>query len=134
MQLTLSIDNRSPGKVSREMDLGTDQRRLAIEIISTLVHIKNGLVEFVLKPAGVPADIYGPLLYKRDLNTGKLLSKRQIAPLILEAIDERPDCSGVLRSILEIAANWQSYHLADDEYAARAVSQKARETLGVLQT
>lgn len=67
-------------------------------------------------------------------NTGKVLSKRQIAPLILEAINKRPDCSGVIRSILEIAANWQSYHLADDEYAARAVSQKARETLGILET
>jgi hypothetical protein len=44
------------------MDLGTDQRRLAIEIIATLVYMKNGVVEFVLRPAGVPADIYGPLL------------------------------------------------------------------------
>jgi hypothetical protein len=116
------------------MDLGTDQRRLAIEIIATLVHVKNNLVEFVLKPAGVPAEIYRPLLYGRDPNTGKIFSKRQIAPLILDAVEQRPNCSVVLRSILEIAANWQSYHLADDEYVARAVSHKAREILGILET
>lgn len=48
------------------MDLGTDETRLAIEIIATLIHMKNALADLLLKPAGVPADIYRPLLYKRD--------------------------------------------------------------------
>ncbi len=108
------------------MQLGTDEKRLVIEIISSLVHLKSILVDSILKPAGIPLEIYRPLLYQRDPSTGRILSKRQIAPLILKALDERPDCSQVIRSILEIAATWESYHLADDEYAARAVSQKAR--------
>jgi hypothetical protein len=53
------------------MDLGTDERRAVIDIIATLVHMKNALADLVLRPAGVPPDIYRPLLYKRDPNTGK---------------------------------------------------------------
>jgi len=43
-------------------DLGTEGRRLAIEIIATLVHIKSTMVELILKPAGISSDIYKPLL------------------------------------------------------------------------
>src|SRR4051812_22692159 len=106
------------------MDLGVDGRRVAIEIIATLVHIKNTMAELVLKPAGVPPDVYRPLLYKRDESTGRPLSKRKIAPLILEAIDARPECSGVIRALIEIAATWSSFHLADNEFEARATVQK----------
>src|SRR5690349_9496440 len=106
------------------MDLGVEGRRLAIEIIATLVHIKNTMAELLLKPAGVPSDVYRALLYKRDEHTGRALSKRQLAPLILEAIDARPECSGVVRALIEIAANWSSFHLADNEYEARATVQK----------
>ena len=112
------------------MDLGVEGRRLAIEAIATLVHIKNTMAELLLKPAGVPAEVYRPLLYRRDESTGRPLSKRHIAPLILDAIDSRPDCSGVVRAIIEIAANWSSFHLADDEFSARTTFQKARELLG----
>ncbi len=62
-----------------------DEQKLAIEIIATLVHIKSVLAELVLKPAGIPADVYRPVLYKRDDTTGHPLSKRQVAPLILDA-------------------------------------------------
>jgi hypothetical protein len=114
-------------------DLGTDERRVAIEALATLCHIKRVQVELVLRPAGVPEEIYAPLLYKRDEN-GRVLSKRQIAPLILEACEGRPGCHSVLRRIVEIAATWSNFHLADDEYAARATVQKARELLGVIET
>lgn len=115
------------------MDLGVEGRRVAIEIISTLVHIKNTMAELLLKPAGVPGEVYRPLLYKRDETTGRPLSKRKIAPLILEAVDARPECSGVVRALIELAANWSSFHLAENEYEARATVQKARELLGTLE-
>lgn len=110
-----------------------EERRVAIEAIATLVHIKNTMAELILKPAGVPAEIYRSLLYRRDESTSRPLSKRQIAPLILEAVEQRPDCRGLVRRIVEIAAHWNSFHLADDEFAARAAVQKAREVLGTIE-
>jgi hypothetical protein len=65
-------------------DPGIEGRRIAIEIISTLVHIKATMVDLILRPAGVPEEIYRGLLYKRDSATGKTLSKREIALLILD--------------------------------------------------
>ncbi len=115
------------------MDLGVEGRKIAIEAIATLVHIKHTMVELLLKPAGVPLEVCGAFLYKRDTSTGKPLSKRQIAPLILDALEVQGLCAGVIRSIVEIAAHWSSFHLADDEYAARATVQKAREILGTIE-
>jgi hypothetical protein len=46
------------------------------------------MVELLLKPAGVPEDAYSGLLYKRD-ETSRVLSKRMIAPLILDACENR---------------------------------------------
>jgi hypothetical protein len=114
-------------------DLGTDERRVAIEALTSLCHIKRVLVELLLKPAGVPEAIYAPLLYKHD-ETGRVLSKRQIAPLILDACEKREECGSCVRRIVEIAATWSNFHLAADEYAARATVQKAREMLGIIET
>lgn len=114
-------------------DLGVEGRRAAIEIIATLVHIKATMVKLILRPAGVPQDITQNLLYRRDPTTGRVLSKRQMAPLILDAIDKRSDCNLILRRIIEIGANWGNFHLANDEYAARATVQKAREILGSIE-
>lgn len=115
------------------LENSVEARRLAIEIIATLVHIKSAMSELILKPAGVPPEIYRPLLYRRDETTGKTLSKRQIAPLILDAIENRGDCNGVFRRMIEIAAHWSSFHLANDEFQARATVQKARELLGTIE-
>lgn len=104
-------------------------QRLAIEIISTLVYLKRAMVDLILRPAGVPADIYQGYLYKRDEATGRRMSKRETAPLILNELEKRGNLDAVLRSLLEIAASWSSFHLADDEFAARATVQKAREML-----
>lgn len=114
-------------------DLGTDERKLAIEAISTLCHIKRAMVDLLLKPAGVPEDIYGSLLYRRD-ELGRLLSKRQIAPLILDGCEKRPQVKGAIRRIVEITAAWSSFHFAENEYAARATVQKARELLNIIET
>jgi hypothetical protein len=115
------------------VELTVEGRRLAIEIIATLVHIKNTMTELILKPAGIPPEVYRPLLYRRDETTGKTLSKRQMAPLLLDGIDGRSDCGGAIRRLIEIAANWSSFHLADDEFQARATVQKARELLGTIE-
>jgi hypothetical protein len=114
------------------MNTGTEERRLVIEIITTLANLKKILVELILKPSGVPADIYQTLLNQRDDTTGSPLTKRQMAPLILDAVDKRIDCEGVIRNIIEVAANWSNFHLANDEFAARATVQKAREMLGTI--
>ena len=112
------------------MEISTEERKLAIEIIATLVHIKNTMSELILKPANVPPEVYQPLLYRREETTRRTLSKRQIAPLILDAIENRSDCNQVVRRLIKIGAYWSSFHLADNEYQARATVQKARELLG----
>ena len=115
------------------MEISVEARRLAIEIIASLVNMKSTMSERILKPAGVPLGVYQPLLYRRDETTGKRLSKRQIAPLILDAIENRGDCNGVICRMIEIAAHWSSFHLAKDEFQARATVQKARELLGTIE-
>jgi hypothetical protein len=80
-------------------DLGVDERRVATEAIATLCHVKRVMADLLLKPAGVPHDVYGPLLYRRD-ETGRLLSKRQIAPLIIEACDQRHEARNAVRRLV----------------------------------
>jgi len=104
-----------------------------MEAIATLCHVKRVMADLLLRPAGVPEEVYRPLLYRRD-ETGRLLSKRQIAPLILDGCDKLPAAQQSIRRIVEITATWSSFHLGDDEYAARATVQKARELLGVIET
>lgn len=113
--------------------LGIDEKRAAVEAIATLCHVKRHMVELLLKPAGVPQDVYAPLLYKRD-ESGRVMSKREIAPLLLDECELRPGAPNVVRRIVELAASWTSFHLANDEYAARAVVHKAREVLDMVET
>ena len=114
-------------------DLGTDERRVAIEAISTLVHIKRTLIELILKPAGVPPVLAERLFARRDPNTNKALTKRQVAPLLLDELDKSPEDRSSIRAIVKIASEWNAFHLADNEYAARATVQKARELMGTVQ-
>ncbi len=118
------------------MDVGIEERIAAIEVIATLVYLKSRMVQLILEPAGIPADIYRPLLKRRNPVTGRELSKREIGQLILDAMEKRPDGSKAVREIIKIAANWteEKYYLADkEEYRARAVVQKARVLLGTNQ-
>jgi hypothetical protein len=114
-------------------DLGTDERRVAIEAIATLCHIKRAMIDFLLVPSGIPEDVFRPLLYRRD-ETGRFLSKRQMAPLIVEACEINSDRRQSIRRLVEITAAWSSFHLADNEYAARATVQKAKELVGAIDT
>jgi hypothetical protein len=91
------------------------------------------MVDLLLKPAVVPADIYQPLFNRCDSVTGKPLTKRQMAPVIVDAVDKQSDYASVVRVIVKIAAEWTSFHLADDEFAAGATVQKARKIMGTVQ-
>lgn len=64
-------DLSTMGAEDTPMDnLGTDEKRVAVEAIATLCYVKRYMVDLLLKPAGVPEDVYGSLLYKRD-ETGR---------------------------------------------------------------
>lgn len=108
------------------MKVGVEERRLVIEAIATLAYRKYDMENFVLKPAAVPAEIYTPLRNQRD-EFGRRLSKRQTAPLILEALEGRDDYVDIVENIVKIAANWERFELCDKEYDARAVKAKAQE-------
>lgn len=73
------------------------------------------------------------LFARRDPVTNKPLTKRQVAPLLLDELDSSPDTQGAIWAIIKIASEWNAFHLADNEYAARATVQKARELMGTVQ-
>ena len=87
------------------------------------------MANFILNPAGVPKEIYGPLSNKLNDLTGRRMTKRQAAPLILDALEDRNDYSDIVENIVKIAATWNKFELSDDEYEARAVKAKARVIL-----
>lgn len=107
------------------MDIGVEERLVAIEAIATLVNIEHTMVELILKPAGIPVGIYRPLLAQQDDVTGQPLSKRKVAPLLFDRLG--PDSSRVVRAIM-IAAQWPSdrFHLARNEFEARATVQPVK--------
>ena len=111
------------------MRVGVDERGLVIEAIATLAYRKSDMVNFILNPAGVPKKIYGPLSNKLNDLTGRRMTKRQAAPLILDALEERDDYSDIVENIVKIAASWNKFELSDNEYEARAVKAKAQAIL-----
>ncbi|USQ96519.1 hypothetical protein [Caulobacter sp. RL271] len=113
--------------------IDADARRLALEAIATLVNIKRMAAERLLVPAGVPADLIKRFLNERDPATNGKRSKREAGAVVLDALGELELEGQVVRRIIEIAADWQDFHLAQDEYRARSVVQKAREMVGSLQ-
>ena len=111
------------------MKVGVDERSLVIEAIAALAYRKSDMVNFILKPAGVPREIYVPLSNQRDDLSGRRMSKRQSAPLILGALAKRVDYAEVVANIIQIAANWEKFELCGNEYDARAVKAKAQEIM-----
>lgn len=112
--------------------LDADARRLALEAIATLANIKRIAADQLLRPAGVPKDLIQRFLTERDATTGQALTKRQGGALILDELAQRDANSKIIRQFIELASKWDAFHLAQDEYKARAVVQKAREMAGVL--
>jgi hypothetical protein len=88
------------------------------------------MVNFVLEPAGVPKEIYVQFSKQRDDLTNRRITKRQLAPLILNALEKREDYAEIIGNIVKIAAGWEKYELSNDEYQARAVQAKAQGILG----
>src|SRR5712691_3200532 len=109
-----------------------DARRLALQAIATLAHIKRIAADQVLRPAGVPEDLIHNFIAGKDAATGAPLTKRQSGAMILDRLAQDGRDRTVVRKLIELSAKWDSFHLADDEYKARAVVQKAREMVGAL--
>lgn len=122
------------GQESTGIEAGTaaDARRLALEVIATLINLKKNAADQLLRRAGVPDYLVRRFITDRDPSTGGKRSKREAGTIVLEELAKAGTDGAVVRSLIAIAADWDAYHLAQDEYKARAVVQKAREMVGVL--
>jgi len=109
-----------------------DARRLALEAIATLTYVKRTAADQLLRRAGVPEDLIRRFLTERDPATGEKRSKRDAGALVLDELARAGRDHEVVRNLVAIAADWSAFHLAQDEYKARAVVQKARELRGAL--
>jgi hypothetical protein len=112
--------------------VNVDARKLALEAMATLVNVKRIAADRLLRPAGIPDALIRQFLKGRDTTTGDALTKRQAGASILDELEREGKDGAVVRALLGIAADWTSFDLAQDEYKARAVVQKARELAGVL--
>lgn len=110
----------------------TDAQRLALEIVATLINVKKISADMLLKRSGVHSDLIKKFLVEKNPTTGEKRSKREAASALFESLSESGDLTAVTRRLIAIAADWDSFHLAQDEYKARAVAQKARAMLGTL--
>jgi hypothetical protein len=115
-----------------DVSVDTEARKAALEILATLVYVKKIAADRLLRPARVPDPLIKRFLKGRDATTGEALSKRQAASLILDELAQAGAEHEVVRSLLNIAADWVSFELAQDEYKARAVVQKARQLVGTI--
>ncbi|TWI57057.1 hypothetical protein [Halalkalibacter nanhaiisediminis] len=114
------------------MQLNENTRKLAIEIIVNLVNIKNLMYEHILKPAGVKKEQFARLRSLKNPE-GKPLTKREIGILLLDESKNQIEEKKFIKSLIELAAKWNRFHLADNEYSARAIVQKAREELNTIE-
>lgn len=119
-------------KVGAIMQLNENNRKLAIEIITNLVYIKNQMYEQILRPSGINQQQFVILKSIRNVD-GKLLTKREIGVRILDSFDNSVEEKEFIKSIIKIASKWDKYHLSDNEYTARATVQKAREALNSIE-
>ncbi|WP_394892865.1 hypothetical protein ACG873_15580 [Mesorhizobium sp. AaZ16] len=108
-------------------------RRVVIEAISKLVHIKKTSASELLTPAGVPLDAIRRYLTERDATTGDRRSKREAAVAMLDNLRIRGLETAVLKNLVQIIAGWNAFHLAQNEFEARAVVQKAQRLVGALE-
>ncbi|WP_369546984.1 hypothetical protein [Bacillus velezensis] len=110
------------------MQINEDLRKLAIEIIVNLVNIKNLMFEQILKPAGINKEHFARLRSLKSTD-GKPYTKREIGMMLLNDFSRLEDEQKFIKSVIEIASDWNRFHLAGDEFLARATVQKAREVL-----
>lgn len=65
---------------------GVDARKLALEVMATLVNVKRIAADRILRLAGIPDVLIKRFLKGKDATTGETLTKRQAGPLILEEL------------------------------------------------
>ncbi len=111
---------------------GVEARKLALEIMATLVNVKRIAADRLLKPAGIPDELVRQFVKGKDATTNESYTKRQAGALILEELARDGKDGLAIRKLIDIAAGWDAFDLAQNEYMARAVVQKAREQKGVL--
>ena len=105
-------------EVEAEHPLDADARRTALEVIAILVNVKRVAADHLLRPAGVPQPLIKRFVSGRDATTNEPLTKRQGGVLILDE-RARDGKDGIfVRKLLDIAANWDAFHLAADEFKA----------------
>ncbi|MEH7236229.1 hypothetical protein [Bacillus sp. JJ1562] len=114
------------------MQLNENIRKLTIEIIGNLVYMKNQMFEQILKPAGIKKEQFVRLKGFKNAD-GKLCTKREIGVMLLEDFDNLVEEKKFVKSVIKIASKWNKFHLAENEYAARATVQKAREVLNTIE-
>ena len=116
------------------VNVDADARRLALEVIATLVYIKKTAADQILRRANVPEDLIRRFLTERDSSTGDRRSKREAGASILDELSKRDQDRVIVRNLISLAAEWDSFHLAQDEFKARAVVRRreARELRGIL--
>lgn len=113
-------------------DLGVEARKLALEVLATLVNVKRICGDRILRPVGIPDTLIRRFVKGTDATTGDPFTKRQAGALIFEELAREGADADIIRKIIALAATWDAFDLAQDEYKARAVVQKAREFEGVL--
>jgi hypothetical protein len=105
----------------------TELHRLAVEIIATLVNIKTTAAERLLRTAGVPDDLVRRFLLERNPSTGQKRTKREAGIMVLDELAQRGEERQVIRKLVALSADWQDFHLAQNEFQARATVQKAQQ-------
>jgi hypothetical protein len=109
-----------------------DARKLALEALATLVNVKRIAADRLLRPAGI-ADRHIKIFLKgKDTTTGDSLTKRQAGALIFDELSRSGQEGPVIRALIDIVADWKAFDLAQDEFKARAVVEKARALKGIL--
>ncbi|AIQ75877.1 MULTISPECIES: hypothetical protein [Paenibacillus] len=114
------------------MHANTDIKRLIIDIIACLVYKKTQMYELILRPAGISEKFFAGLMKKRSVD-GKPLTKRDMGSIIVQELEKKLEYKNNINSIIKIAANWNQFHLTDNEMLARATVQKAREVLNIIE-
>ena len=94
---------------------------------------KRDLIEKILKPAGVPREVYDRHLNKIDEFTGKRVTKRAAAPDILAEMEAPGEGPRFVRAVVHIGAGWTDFHLHEREMDARAAVEKAKAFLKQLE-
>jgi hypothetical protein len=110
-----------------------EARRLAIEAIATLAHVKKICASTLLLPSGIPSEDVARFLNERDPSTGARRSKREAAQSMLESLGNRGLEGPILRQLVRVVADWDAFHLAQDEFDARGIVQKAKRLIGALE-